>query len=501
MTNEIVKFSKWCDLNTAADQSNDFQYDLVGLKEKLIAQLPSVLTHLFPSGKIHGKRFLVGNINGEPGKSLVVELEGPKAGMWIDFATGEHGDILHAWAHAMKIDIKNNFPKLIESIAGWLGELETNRISTNQLAPANKPLSKLNKNIHIDELGPPTAKWDYWDTQGNLIACVYRYETPEGKQFRPWDVKAGSTKAPDPRPLYNQVQIAKSEQVVLVEGEKAADALIKRGIVATTAMNGANAPVDKTDWSPLKDKQVLIWPDNDEAGKTYATRAAEAIKQTGAISVSILQIPKDKPEKWDAFDAINDGMDINNFVYATKKQCVKDNDLAPYFRYGELLSDRSPMPDDLIAPRVLTLGSMAVFGGAPKVGKSDFLLSWLVHMAAGAPFLKFTTSRPLRIFYLQNEIQYDYLRERTQQVKLPQSLQDKASDNLYITPQLRFILNERGTNKIIKTLKDISDKEGELDVLVIDPIRNVFDGGPNSGGENDNDSMIFFLQERVEEIR
>jgi putative DNA primase/helicase len=25
----------------------------------------------------------------------------------------------------------------------------------------------------------------------------------------------------------------------------------RRGIVATTAMHGANAPVDKTDWSPL----------------------------------------------------------------------------------------------------------------------------------------------------------------------------------------------------------------------------------------------------------
>jgi hypothetical protein len=34
---------------------------------------------------------------------------------------------------------------------------------------------------------------------------------------------------------------------------------------------------------------------------------------------------------------------------------------------------------------------MIVFGGAPKVGKSDFLLSWLTHMAAGEPFLELTT--------------------------------------------------------------------------------------------------------------
>ena len=82
------------------------------------------------------------------------------------------------------------------------------------------------------------------------------------------------------------------------------------------------------------------------------------------------------------------------------------------FSLGQLLDDRSALPDDIIAPRVLTPGGLLVLGGAPKVGKSDFLISWLVHMAAGQPFLGFTPPRPLRIFYLQAEIQYHYLRER-----------------------------------------------------------------------------------------
>jgi hypothetical protein len=76
------------------------------------------------------------------------------------------------------------------------------------------------------------------------------------------------------------------------------------------------------------------------------------------------------------------------------------------FSLGALLDDTSPMPEDIIAPRVLTPGGLLVLGGAPKVGKSDLLISWLVHMAAGVPFLGFTPPRPLRIFYLQAEIQY-----------------------------------------------------------------------------------------------
>ena len=47
---------------------------------------------------------------------------------------------------------------------------------------------------------------------------------------------------------------------------------------------------------------------------------------------------------------------------------------------------------------------------------------WLVHMAAGQPFLGFTPPRALRIFYLQAEIQYHYLRERMHQITLPPRL-------------------------------------------------------------------------------
>jgi hypothetical protein len=40
-----------------------------------------------------------------------------------------------------------------------------------------------------------------------------------------------------------------------------------------------------------------------------------------------------------------------------------------------------------------------------------------------------------------------------------------------------------------------------VDIICIDPIRNLFDGGPEGGGENDNTAMMFFLKERVEVLR
>ncbi|MEW8418428.1 MAG: AAA family ATPase, partial [Candidatus Thiodiazotropha endolucinida] len=386
----------WMDFNDAPDQSatEHESFDAKELKAHLIDRLPEALAYLFPNGKHRGKQFVVGDLQGNAGKSLVVDLQGQKAGMWIDFATSEGGDVLDLWAQANGMDSQRNFPQVMESIARWLGD-----------APL-RPVQPVIKKEPVDELGPWSAKWDYHDANGQLIACVYRYDTPDGKEYRPWDVHTRSMRAPNPRPLYNQPRIKSACEIVLVEGEKAADALTDIGIVSTTAMNGANAPVEKTDWSPLAGKHVLIWPDKDEAGMQYAQRASLALTRSGVASVAILQPPADKPDKWDAADAVAEQMDIAAFLGTASRLDDTQGAAIPVFSLAQLLADTSPMPDDLIAPRLLTPGGMIVFGGAPKVGKSDFLLTMLTHMAAGEPFLDLKPPRPLRIFYLQAEVQY-----------------------------------------------------------------------------------------------
>jgi putative DNA primase/helicase len=43
---------------------------------------------MFPAGKKRRGKFLIGDILGSPGDSLEVVLEGEKAGLWTDRATG-----------------------------------------------------------------------------------------------------------------------------------------------------------------------------------------------------------------------------------------------------------------------------------------------------------------------------------------------------------------------------------------------------------------------------
>ncbi|QKS28232.1 MAG: AAA family ATPase [Candidatus Accumulibacter similis] len=467
--------------------------DLAGqrddLRAELLARLPSVMMALFPAGKVRGKTFVIGDIDGTPGDSLEIVLTGEKTGLWTDRATGEGGDVFELIAQHDGLDTQTAFPAVMEAAAGLLGRALIDPAPARHEAP-------------LDELGPHTARWDYLSATGELIACVYRYDPAPGrKEFRPWDVRARMCRAPDPRPLYNLPAVARADAVVLVEGEKCADALIRQGIVATTAMNGAKAPVDKTDWTPLAGKDIVIWPDRDAPGWDYAEAAARACVVGGSRSVAILVPPTDKPEKWDAADAADEGFDLAAFLAGGERRTIKTAAaLLPTYTLGALLDDDSPAPLDLIAPRVLTPAGLLVFGGAPKVGKSDFLLAWLTHMAAGIPFLGMDPPRPLRVFYLQAEVQYHYLRERVKAIKLPVDRLPAARVNFVATPQLRLLLNEAGLAQVIPAIARAFGRE-TADIIAVDPIRNVFDGGEGSAGENDNAAMLFFLSQRVERLR
>ena len=480
----------WLDFNDAQDLHPERLNDIDALRWALLDHLVPILFYLFPSGTIRGAKFYVGDIDGTSGKSLVVELEGSRRGLWMDFASGDGGDIIDLWAKSRGLSAQHDFPRVTDEIRSWLGFA----------TPVNHGAKRDSKTMPMDELGPYTAKWDYIGLDGELIACVYRYDPPSGKEFRPWDVRARMWRAPDPRPLYNLPALLDARTVILVEGEKCADALIGVGLVATTAMNGAKAPVDKTDWSALKNKEVLIWPDRDAPGWDYAESAARACAAVGCLSVSILVPPGHKPPKWDAADAVMEGFDCAAFITQAERQVLKTAaPKVPTFTLGALLDDDSPLPDDLISPRVLTPGGLLVFGGAPKVGKSDFLLAWITHMAAGATFLGMKPPRPLRVFYLQAEVQYHYLRERVKAIRLSPEHLKLARTNFIATPQLRLILDDDGLAQVIPAMQG-SFNGLSPDIIVIDPIRNIFDGG-DAGGENDNGAMLYFLSQRVERIR
>jgi hypothetical protein len=137
---------------------------------------------------------------------------------------------------------------------------------------------------------------------------IARWDRDSGaKDIRPvarhgdgWQVAA----MPVPRPLYRLPDLADASVVVVVEGEKCADAARGLGLVATTSAGGSQA-ADKTDWRPLAGKEIWIMPDNDKPGRKYAETVAKIlVKLTPPPVVRVVELPG-LPEKVDIVDWID----------------------------------------------------------------------------------------------------------------------------------------------------------------------------------------------------
>ncbi len=174
-----------------------------------------------------------------------------------------------------------------------------------------KDYSKL---LQQPKIGEFAGAWEYFDARGELSFVVTRYNKvntsgKEEKEFRPWSFLDGRwiIKAPELRPLYNLLEIIEKHDalVIIVEGEKAAEAARRffPHCVIVTSSFGSQA-AHKTDWSTLAGRDTVVWPDNDEAGKKYASIIVNQLATIGAKSIRIVQLPEGLPPKWDLADLL-----------------------------------------------------------------------------------------------------------------------------------------------------------------------------------------------------
>ena len=189
--------------------------------------------------------------------------------------------------------------------------------------PAGKPVA-VDPLVHPPmlvhpSLGKPSDRWPYHDAAGRVVMEQCRFETETGKQFRvqaPFS-DAGSIRwrwgglPAGERPLYGLDKLAaRPGAVVLIsEGEKAADAAAKLApdLIAMASPNGATN-ARHADWRPLAGRHVVIWPDRDEPGRAYAADATRHALAAGALSVKVLTPPPGPDDRWDAADALSEGM-------------------------------------------------------------------------------------------------------------------------------------------------------------------------------------------------
>ena len=99
------------------------------------------------------------------------------------------------------------------------------------------------------------------------------------------------TGIPEPRPLYCLADLADANRVFVTEGEKCADAARSIGLVATTSAHGSKS-ANKTSWTHLAGKEVVILPDNNQAGKDYAADVTAILAALSPPpSVRVVELP------------------------------------------------------------------------------------------------------------------------------------------------------------------------------------------------------------------
>lgn len=294
--------------------------DFAALNASLAARGRELLREWFPKGKATGVRFEVGNLQGESGHSLSVDIP---TGRWLDRAA-EHlkgGDYVSLYAAIHGISQLEAARRLSPPTGEPQDRIEL--IPENDWPPASK------------KLGAASSRFRYRNAAGETTHVICRYELAAdpsigqeaGKTFQQWrkiDRQWVPKSLPKPHALYrlNELLAASAHEVWIFEGEKKADAaaelIAQQSLEAVaTSWSGGASNAKHADWSALRARRCLLWPDNDAAGRAAMIEAGRRLKGLGA-TVTVLSYPPDsKPAKWDIVDAIKSGWqwaDVGEFI-------------------------------------------------------------------------------------------------------------------------------------------------------------------------------------------
>ena len=137
--------------------------------------------------------------------------------------------------------------------------------------------------------------WEIRDTGGELVAEHIRIDGDGRKRFV-WrrDGQSGlGGLAVAKLPLYRVDQVSSfsdKRAVFVCEGEKATDAAVELGLQSLGTVCGASSIPGADTLSVLADRDVILWPDFDDAGVSHMSRIAEVLDGV-ARSVRWIHIP------------------------------------------------------------------------------------------------------------------------------------------------------------------------------------------------------------------
>ena len=294
------------------------------LSQRLASLAEAVCRYYLPNGRRQGRYWVIGNVTGEPGRSLFVKIDGPSAGKWTDACTGEHGDLLDL------IGLNQGHRRLrdtLEEARAFLNEPPV--IQPRPANPSEKPLhdtpAAADKLYSLSSPVPGTLAESYlrgraitasldWPCLRFHPACYYRPDRDAPRQSWPallgvvtdlngkltglqrtWLARDGSDKAPleDPRRamghlLGHAVRFGEPDDV-LAAGEGIETVLSLLSLFPALPMAaGLSAAHLSAILFPAGLRRLYVLRDNDAAGDFAEERLADRAREAG-IACRILK--------------------------------------------------------------------------------------------------------------------------------------------------------------------------------------------------------------------
>jgi hypothetical protein len=281
--------------------------DFSALAQRLLISAETLVPQWLAGGRRRGHEWVTGDLAGGEGDSCSVNL---LSGRWADFATSERGgDLISLYAAIHEITMGEAYRELSDDAPASSVPAKPRPAKPQRQVIVPVPSEAADCDCIHPIHGAPSARWTYFNGDGDVLGYVARYDPPgERKQIVPWTFSSdgwGMGQWPVPRPLYRlqELEARLEDPVLVVEGEKAADAaaaLAGSPYVAVTWPGGAQA-LSRANWQTLRGRKILLWPDADTAGIEAMQRLA-AILQSLAAEVKVID-PTGQPDAWDCADS------------------------------------------------------------------------------------------------------------------------------------------------------------------------------------------------------
>ncbi|PHS58959.1 MAG: hypothetical protein COB03_03375 [Alteromonas sp.] len=283
----------------------------------------------------------------------------------------------------------------------------------NQFIEDTRGKSKASDFLNVTDK-PKNTEYTYTNEDGEPLYKVIRNYSPQGERrfYQNGFVNGQFVKSIDgvtPVP-YKLTELAsrKDEPIYIVEGEKDAERLLSDGLLATTNSGGANNWKSKLN-RHFENRDVIIIPDNDDAGRKHAITVCENLSEI-AKSIKVVHLNKQwqkMPEKGDTSDFLNSGYVIDDLVRIAREAPLYGVPDARAWLSDALITDdmlnTTPPAREHLICGLLPAGVVGIIGAPGGTGKSMCALQMSISLACGAEFFGHEVERPCKVLYLSAE--------------------------------------------------------------------------------------------------